>query len=68
MAQRLIRRICGECKDINPNPDRFKLKLLGITDEDLAGHHIHHGTGCTRCSNIGYRGRQGIFELMEMTL
>jgi type IV pilus assembly protein PilB len=67
MAQRLIRRICGECKDINPNPDRFKLKLLGITDEDLAGHHIHHGTGCTRCSNIGYRGRQGIFELMEMT-
>lgn len=67
MAQRLIRRICKDCREIDPNPDRFQLKLLGITDEDLAGHHVHRGVGCQRCSNIGYRGRQGLFELLEMT-
>ena len=66
MAQRLIRRICGECKEIDPNPNRFILKVLGISDEDLMGHHIHRGAGCKRCSNIGFRGRQGIFEMLEM--
>lgn len=67
MAQRLIRVICSECKEIDPNPDRFTLKLLGITDRDLEGHHIYKGRGCNRCSGIGYRGRQGIFEMLEMT-
>ncbi len=67
MAQRLIRVICNECKVIDPNPDKFTLKLLGITDDDLAGRHIYKGAGCQRCGGIGYRGRQGIFEMLEMT-
>jgi type IV pilus assembly protein PilB len=67
MAQRLIRVICSECKTIDPNPDKFTLRLLGITDDDLAGRHIYKGTGCQRCGGIGYRGRQGIFEMLEMT-
>ncbi len=66
MAQRLVRRICKECKEIDPNPDRFMLKLLNITDEDLEGKHIYKGAGCKRCSGTGYRGRQGIFEMLEM--
>ncbi len=66
MAQRLIRRVCGECKDIDPNPNRFVLKMLGITDDDLVGNHIYRGVGCKRCSGIGFRGRQGIFEMLEM--
>jgi type IV pilus assembly protein PilB len=66
MAQRLVRVICQECKEIDPAPDRFILKMLGITDEDLAGRHIYRGRGCQRCGNIGYRGRQGIFEMLEM--
>ena len=67
MAQRLVRVICQECKTIDPNPDKFTLKLLNITDEDLAGHHIWKGAGCQRCAGTGYRGRQGLFEIMEMT-
>ncbi|GMU80376.1 MAG: Flp pilus assembly complex ATPase component TadA [Phycisphaerales bacterium] len=66
MAQRLIRVICTECKEIDPAPDRFTLKLLGITDRDLEGRHIYKGRGCQRCNGIGYRGRQGIFEMLEM--
>ncbi len=66
MAQRLIRVICNECKEVDPNPDRFILRMLGITDEDLKGKSIYRGRGCQRCGNIGYRGRQGIFEMLEM--
>ncbi len=67
MAQRLVRVICQECKEIDPSPNRFMLKLLGITDEDLEGKHVYRGRGCKRCGNIGYRGRQGLFEMLEMT-
>jgi type IV pilus assembly protein PilB len=66
LAQRLIRVICNECKEVDPSPDRLQLKLLGITDDDLAGHNIYRGRGCNRCSGIGYRGRLGIFELLEL--
>jgi len=66
MAQRLLRVICKECKEVDPSPDRFILRMLGITDEDLAGHHVYKGRGCQRCGGVGYRGRQGIFEMLEM--
>ena len=66
MGQRLIRRICAECRAVDPSPNRFLLKVLGIDDADLEGRHIYKGAGCKRCSNIGYRGRQGIFEMMVM--
>ncbi len=66
LAQRLIRVICKECREIDPSPDRTVLKMLNISDEDLEGHHVYHGRGCNRCNGAGYRGRQGIFEIMEM--
>jgi type IV pilus assembly protein PilB len=66
MAQRLIRVICNECKEVDPAPDRYILKMLNIKDEDLDGRHIYRGVGCSRCSGTGYRGRKGIFELLEM--
>ena len=58
--------ICTECRQIDPAPDRFILRMLGITDADLQGKHIFRGAGCQRCSELGYRGRQGIFELLEL--
>ena len=67
MAQRLIRRICPECKELDPAPDRFVLRMLGISDADLEGKQVFRGAGCKRCGDIGYRGRQGIFEMLEMT-
>ncbi len=66
MAQRLVRVICNECKEIDPNPDKFILRMLGITDEDLRGRHVMKGRGCQRCGGIGFRGRQGLFEMLEM--
>ena len=66
MAQRLLRTICAECKTIDPAPDKFILRMLGITQADLAGKNVYHGTGCQRCGDLGYRGRQGIFEMLEM--
>ncbi len=66
LAQRLIRRICPDCREIDPNPDRFTLKLLDISDADLEGKSVYKGRGCQRCNGIGYRGRQGIFEMLEM--
>ncbi|MCK4658670.1 MAG: Flp pilus assembly complex ATPase component TadA [Phycisphaerae bacterium] len=66
MAQRLIRLICPECKEEDPAPDRYVLRLLGLTEEQLAGKTIYRGKGCSRCSGTGYRGRQGIFEMLQM--
>lgn len=66
MAQRLIRMICPECKTEDPAPDRFTLRLLGFTDEQLSGNTIYKGAGCARCNETGYRGRQGIFEMVQM--
>jgi type II secretory ATPase GspE/PulE/Tfp pilus assembly ATPase PilB-like protein len=42
------------------------LRMLGITDADLEGKQVYRGVGCQRCGDMGYRGRQGIFEMLEM--
>ena len=64
MAQRLIRLLCKECKVEDPAPRKQTLRLLGFTDEELAGRTLYKPGGCKRCSGTGYRGRQGIFEMM----
>jgi type IV pilus assembly protein PilB len=66
MAQRLVRVICRDCRQADPSPDPRILKLLGYTDEDVANTTFYKGDGCSSCSGTGYRGRQAIFELMEM--
>jgi type IV pilus assembly protein PilB len=67
MAQRLIRVICDSCKVIDKNPDPQYLKLLRISPEDLRKRPIYKGTGCSKCQGTGFRGRLGIFEMVEMT-
>lgn len=66
MAQRLVRVICQECKVEDKEPNKFLMKLLGITEKDLEGRKLYKGAGCPRCQNTGYRGRLGIFEMMLM--
>jgi type IV pilus assembly protein PilB len=66
MGQRLIRVICHECKQPDPNPDQRILKSLGFTEAELAGKTIWKGMGCKRCHNSGYRGRVGAFEMLIM--
>ncbi len=66
MAQRLVRVICPECKEIQDKPNPIYMKLLGLTEEDLKEHPIYHGKGCKRCQGTGYHGRRGIFEMITM--
>lgn len=66
MAQRLVRVICDNCKQVDHTPDPHYLRLLSITPEELRKYPIYRGAGCSRCSGTGYRGRTAIFELMEM--
>lgn len=67
MAQRLIRVICDSCKVINESPNPEYLKLLGIKMDDLKKHTIYKGAGCSKCQGTGYKGRLGIFEMVEMS-
>lgn len=63
LAQRLVRTICPECK-IEYKPLENEKKLLKIPDKDLKNLKLYKGEGCTNCSNTGYMGRLGIFELL----
>jgi len=58
--------ICTECKVEDKNPDPRTLKMLGFTEAELEGKTIWKGAGCKRCSNTGFRGRIGVFEMMSM--
>jgi len=64
MAQRLIRVLCPECKQPDPEPSKYYMKLIGIEPRDLKDKTIYKPVGCQACSNTGYRGRQAIFEMM----
>ncbi len=66
LAQRLIRVICEECKEIDPSPDMKILRVLGFNEEEMQNATVYRGAGCAACGGSGYRGRLGIFELMEM--
>lgn len=65
LAQRLVRRVCSECKQpTQADPDI--LRRLGLTQEDIAGATLMRGAGCPRCGGTGYKGRMGIHELMVL--
>ena len=66
MAQRLVRVICSNCKAPDSDPDPQYLRLLDITPEDVESHPIYKGTGCSQCQGTGYKGRIGIFEMVEL--
>jgi general secretion pathway protein E len=63
MAQRLVRRICPECKQPY-EPSAHELREIGIGAEDADDLNIYIGAGCNKCFDTGYRGRVGIYELM----
>jgi type IV pilus assembly protein PilB len=64
-AQRLVRRICGNCKEEVTYPDEY-LNAAAISDEDRATPFFR-GKGCDQCGGSGYRGRQGLYEVMAMS-
>ncbi len=64
-AQRLIRRICSECKEEVPLPPQAKLEA-GFTLEESKTVKIYKGKGCSNCNGTGYKGRAGLYEVMEV--
>lgn len=66
LGQRLLRRICPDCK-VAYNPTAAVLAQLGLTEADTGGREFFTGQGCDACNDTGYRGRQGLFELLDMT-
>jgi len=66
MAQRLVRVICKKCKVVDENPNPKHLKLLGIDPAEVKKRPVYKGAGCSACQNTGYKGRKGIFEMIEM--
>ncbi len=62
IAQRLVRRICTECR-VSYTPSSEELRELGIESYDGL---FYRGEGCDRCLGTGYRGRVGIFEVLEL--
>ncbi len=66
MAQRLVRTICQECRVEDPNPDPYTMKVIGMDLKTLGDKKVYRGAGCKVCHNTGYKGRKGIFELMEL--
>ncbi len=63
-AQRLVRRVCTNCKEeFTPEPEVFR--ELGI--EEIAGETFYRGAGCERCSQRGYSGRAAILEVLPVT-
>ncbi|MBT5383110.1 MAG: Flp pilus assembly complex ATPase component TadA, partial [Phycisphaerae bacterium] len=66
MAQRLIRVLCPECAQVDPNPDARTMELVDISPEEADGKVLRE-TGCGKCGGVGFKGRKAIFEMMTMT-
>ncbi len=65
LAQRLVRRVCGACREPVEVTDE-QLVQLNMLRRDVVGKKFYRGRGCEKCNNTGYKGRVGLFELMIM--
>ncbi len=66
LAQRLLRTVCKSCRSPY-EPSLHILNQLNLTPEDLGGKHFYTGAGCSSCGSSGYKGRKGIYELLDVT-
>ena len=68
LAQRLVRRICPECKiSYEPHPEQLRELRINAQSFRKMGKKFCRGEGCDKCRNTGYRGRIGIHELLVMS-
>ena len=65
LAQRLVRRVCTQCREETEVTDEL-LFQLDMSREELGDRKFYRGRGCDACNNTGYKGRVGLFELMIM--
>ena len=66
VAQRLVRRICTNCKETYKPPAAL-LREIGLNSKDLKGGKLSRGKGCNHCFHSGYRGRIGIYEFLLLS-
>jgi MSHA biogenesis protein MshE len=67
MAQRLVRMICESC-GVDARPDPHEARWLeAVVGESWATRKYRRGQGCSHCNGIGYSGRTGVYEMLEMT-
>jgi type IV pilus assembly protein PilB len=65
-AQRLVRRICASCKEEVAYPDEY-MEAAQIPHDYARGTTFYRGKGCDECNGSGYRGRQGLYEVMHIS-
>ncbi len=65
-AQRLVRRVCANCKEDHPTPPQALVEA-GFTQEEAQRVVPKRGTGCEVCNQTGYKGRVGLYEVMDIT-
>ncbi|HEV3301356.1 MAG TPA: ATPase, T2SS/T4P/T4SS family [Planctomycetaceae bacterium] len=65
LAQRLVRKICTECRTEFEPSDELLMELQ-LPIEQARQYSFYYGKGCARCNNSGYKGRTGIYELLEI--
>jgi type IV pilus assembly protein PilB len=66
LGQRLVRRICTGCKTPY-EPSEAILRQIGLSIHDLGDKNFYYGSGCDQCNKTGYKGRKGIYELLDIT-
>src|ERR1051325_1463717 len=66
LGQRLIRLVCGKCKEPD-QPPAHEIKSAGLTPAQAQQATFMRGRGCPNCNHTGYRGRKGIYEMMRMS-
>jgi type IV pilus assembly protein PilB len=66
LAQRLVRKVCAQCRE-EYTPPREILEDLQLSSDRVKGKRFYRGAGCEICNNTGYKGRLGLFELMIMS-
>jgi type IV pilus assembly protein PilB len=65
LAQRLVRKICTECKERHEVHPQALIEM-GMSPEESEGAEIYQGAGCERCSETGYKGRIALYEVMPL--
>jgi type IV pilus assembly protein PilB len=65
-AQRLIRRVCKDCKKEQPTPPEALIEV-GFSPDEAREIKTYKGRGCQTCNGTGYKGRVGLYEVMEVT-
>lgn len=66
LGQRLIRKICQNCRKAY-EPNEVVLSQLGLSPHEIGDKNFYYGEGCDVCNNTGYKGRKGIYELLDMS-